>query len=190
MNNYPSKINKDYYEKKYNLKFKNVYEATIHYIKYGKTYGFFPNKESENFYCKFMNFDTNYYIEKYKMDFKTDEAKRYWCLYGSSLNHYVNRCDEKGTHIDNCNCIIKSNTINIKPTHYTGKILCICNIAQNLCKHGINFICSSDNCIKTEENELFLCTLCEAVYNNVNVIVKGNFDEIYNNVLYKSMYIY
>ena len=105
-------FNQIYYERKYNLTFKNKDEAVNHYNTIGKKQGFFLSLQAEIYYCKSVNFDATYYKKKYNLDCDDNTAKKHWVDTGFKQKYMVNMCEEKGEHITNCKCQFK----NIKQT--------------------------------------------------------------------------
>ncbi len=114
MNNCSSHVDTDYYSSKYGIdSLDNKKEAIEHYIKKGKQSGYFPNRETELFYCRVINFDPDYYKRKYSLhDNNNKSLIRHWKLYGHKKGYFVNRCEEIGEHAHFlCNCKIKNKSI-------------------------------------------------------------------------------
>lgn len=114
MNNCSSHVDTEYYSSKYGIdSMDNKREAIEHYIKKGKQSGFFPNRETEVFYCRMINFDPEYYKRKYSLhDNDNKSLIRHWKLYGHKKGYYVNRCEERGEHAQfMCNCKIRNKSI-------------------------------------------------------------------------------
>ena len=109
-----SKVDPIYYANKYNLEKLDNKALTEHYLKTGKQKGYFPNKESEVFYCKKANFDPIYYSKRYCID-DPEKAKEHWITIGYKKGNYVNRCEDLGEHsFFLCRCKIKNSTISKK----------------------------------------------------------------------------
>lgn len=108
MNNCPSHVDTAYYQTKYDLNFTNKKEAIEHYIKIGKQKGFFPNRETETFYYKMLNFDPEFYKRRYNID-TNSTARQHWKTYGFSNGYFVNKCEELREHPALiCRCKIKN----------------------------------------------------------------------------------
>jgi hypothetical protein len=109
--NISSDLDMVYYEKKYNLEFRNKKEATEHYRQIGRERGFFPNRETEIYYCRSINFDPDYYRSKYMTKNNiADIPLIHWKAHGYILGYNVNACEENGYHFKTCKCSIKTNS--------------------------------------------------------------------------------
>jgi hypothetical protein len=87
-----------YYAQKYGLEFLNQREAIEHFLKIGKQKGYFPNRNMEIYYQKTLNFDPDYYRQKYHLQCSKDGARKHWEDQGIKDNYFVNICEETNTH--------------------------------------------------------------------------------------------
>jgi hypothetical protein len=114
MNNCSSQVDHKYYCSKYNLDLDDV-ESVKHYITTGKQSGYFPNRDTEVFYCKRKNFDYEYYKRRYGIIGSKLDILKHWENFGYKNNNYVNKCEEDGKHLSFiCRCQIKDNYADTK----------------------------------------------------------------------------
>jgi len=115
MSNCSSIVDFVYYKEKYNLYFKTTDAASEHYINVGKQLGYFPNLETEIFYYLTVNFDPEFYKRKYGITGDNKTVKRHWKLYDSKKGHFINQCEEIGSHPPFiCKCKLKTKPFSSK----------------------------------------------------------------------------